>query len=422
MPIPDRLKKIPIKQQSREPLWKGPEKDGITFSMLSRFLVCRERFRLLVMEGLRTEDQFNHKIEYGQMWHICEEALARGNDPTRGNRYDRTRPLWEDDLKEYARRLVQRYPLQQEQVSHWYEVCKAQFPIYVRYWEKHPDVLSRTPLLQEHVFDLEYALPSGRKVRLRGKWDSVDLISQDRSRKVGIYLQENKSKGDINEERIKRQLTFDLQTMLYLVALTESLRQHRLGADVFLPEEIIYGPEIVNGVRYNVVRRPLSGGKGTIIRHKATSGAKCPACKGQGQSGCRKCGGAGRVGGKPEESPQAFYKRVTQYIESEPSEFFARWKVEITEGDIVNFRQQCLDPILEQLCDWWAWIDGCRKVGSNVFEYDAHHGYGAIHWRHPFGVYNVMDEGGSSDLDEYLTSGSTVGLRRVNRLFEELES
>ena len=35
-------------------------------------------------------------------------------------------------------------------------------------------------------------------------------------------------------------------------------------------------------------------------------------------------------------------------------------------------------------------------------------------------VYNVLDEGGSSDLDAYLESGSEAGLQRIENLFPEL--
>ena len=45
----------------------------------------------------------------------------------------------------------------------------------------------------------------------------------------------------------------------------------------------------------------------------------------------------------------------------------------------------------------------------------------ALTWRHPFGSVNWLDEGGSSDLDEYLATGSTVGLRQVEELFPELK-
>jgi hypothetical protein len=47
--------------------------------------------------------------------------------------------------------------------------------------------------------------------------------------------------------------------------------------------------------------------------------------------------------------------------------------------------------------------------------------HGPVHWRHPFGVYDALNEGGSSDLDEYLETGSTVGLERASTLFPELE-
>jgi hypothetical protein len=42
------------------------------------------------------------------------------------------------------------------------------------------------------------------------------------------------------------------------------------------------------------------------------------------------------------------------------------------------------------------------------------------HWQHPFGVYNVLDEGGSSDLDNYLESGTEIGLARTTNLYPEL--
>ena len=47
--------------------------------------------------------------------------------------------------------------------------------------------------------------------------------------------------------------------------------------------------------------------------------------------------------------------------------------------------------------------------------------YGTFHWRHPYGVYNPLDEGRMGDLDEYLESGADLGLIRVENLFEELE-
>jgi hypothetical protein len=264
-------------------------------------------------------------------------------------------------------------------VDHWYRVVKATFPIYVQHWSKHPDVTNRTPLLQEQVFDVPYQLPSGRTVRLRGKWDSVDRIES------GIFLQENKTKGDVYIERIQRQLAFDLQTMFYLVALSHYAPDDGKTTPCQEATGARFGP--IRGVRYNVIRRPLSGGKGSIVRHKPTK--KNPRG----------------------ESKDEFYQRLSGIIGGSPEEYFWRWKAGVSSKEIEAFRQLSLDPIIETVACWYASRTGQPTCGSC----EEH-----SHWRHPFGVYNVLDEGGASDLDEYLATGSMVGLRRVDRLFEEL--
>lgn len=402
--LAETLRKAGVKDRPRavEPLWAGPESDseengGITYSLLSRFLSCRERFRLLVVKGLRSQEGFNHRIEYGNMWHVCEEAHAEGTAQHGG---------WLIKLAEYCKLLCRSFPTQQEQIDHWYNVCKVQFPVYIEYWAKHKDVTNRSPLLQEYKFKVPYTLPSGRIVYLRGKWDSVDqveerLLDENRMRRH-VCLQENKSKGDIQEVLIRRQLSRDLQTMLYLVALRqlqdtdEWLEVTRKGPRGYATR--IYASQ----VRYNAIRRPLSGGKGTIVRHKPTK--KNPAG----------------------ESKEAFYKRLEEYIRSEPENYFMRWNVDITKSDIDDFRRKCLEPILEALCDWYTWVT-TPSGNKDPFAKGALYGHlsygmagGGIHWVHPFGVYNPLDEGGSSDLDNYLATGSTVGLVRTDKLFPEL--
>jgi hypothetical protein len=359
------------------------------------------------------------------MWHVCEEAEAADVRHFDGELNGCDTMLWENKLNEYAQDLLRRFPFQRQEIEKWWNVCRIQFPIYVAFWQKHPDMLNRVPLLQERVFDVSYDLPSGRIVRLRGKWDSVDLVDG------GIILQENKSKGDIDEQQIKRQLTFDLQTMLYLVALEKlKIDSETMNTDDFLPDEMLH--KSIKGIRYNVVRRPLSGGKGTIVQRESTKGTKCIKCKGSGQlSGlnnlvsCPKCRGVGRIGGKPAETKEAYFERLATYIRNEPETYFMRWNVGVTPSDIQRFRKECLDPTLEQLCDWWQWIrksptdpfgpnNGCedeldRSVRSN------------IHFRMPFGVYSPLLDGGSTDVDEVLLSGSEAGLRRVDDLFPELK-
>lgn len=311
------------------------------------------------MEGLRPVRRFNHRIEYGNMWHECEEAHAY--NPGK----------WMEALTKYCQGLVKKYPLDQEQIDHWYRVCRVQFPLYIKHWLKHKETATQKPIEQEHVFHIPYTLLSGRTVYLRGKRDSVHSIPSGLDK--GDWLMENKSKGDVDIPQIQRQLTFDLQTMMYITAMYSDLK--------FKDREIA-------GVRYNVIRRPLSGGKGTIIRHKPSK--------------------SNPLG----ETKDAYYARLGQYIVEDPAHFFTRWNTKISTEDMRVFRDTCLDPILENLCTWYGFASG--GAVPKMYLTFGHH------WRHPFGVWNVLDEGGSGDLDAYLANGSEVGLERVSSLFEEL--
>lgn len=372
------LKRAVKKQKKRNaPVWKGPEVDGITQSLLSKFLVCKERFRLYVVEGLTVRDEFRHAPEYGNMWHTCEEGFASEVASREGGAID----CAFSNLEAYTRSLCKKYHLQQEEIAKWYNVCKTGFPIYAKYWRNNSDEKKRIPLLQEQTFDVPYELPSGRTVKLRGKWDSVDLIGKGKN--AEIWLQENKTKGDIKEEQLRRQLTFDLQTMFYLVAL----KQQFLVGTKSLPPNAWDTP--IRGVRYNIVRRPLAGGKGSIRRHKATKT-------------------------KPEETQESFYQRLSAIIAEDPTYFFMRWKVAISREDLERFKREFLNPCLEHLCDWYNDVCKCASLNS-PFGAD-----GEYHYRLPYGVYSPLAEGRTTELDEYLISGSTVGLERTNNLFPEL--
>jgi hypothetical protein len=205
----------------------------------------------------------------------------------------------------------------------------------------------------------------------------VDLIGKSKS--VGIYLQENKTKGDIREQLIQRQLGFDLQTMTYSVALLNDPWLEASG----------YSKKDFKGVRYNVVRRPLSGGKGTIKMLEAK-------------------------GNRPAETETEYYGRLQRYFIDEPEYWFMRWRVELTPQDIQRFEREFLQPCLEQICDWWEWV---AASPDGHFRPDEH----GHHYRTPYGIYSSIAEGGSTDLDEYIATGSDLGLTRGNKLFSELQ-
>lgn len=372
-----------------EPLWKGPTDNGpmggVTQSLLSRFCGCREKFRIQYIEGLQPNPTFNPAIEYGNMWHLCEEIFAESKTQDLRMLQHVVRPA----LLTYARELCAKYPTSSEQIDHWYRICLTQFPIYIQYWQGHSDVQNRIPILQEYTFKIPYKLPTGRVVYLRGKWDAVELVG--RGGDSAIWLIENKTKGEINEQKIVRRLHWDLQTMLYLTAL------HFNDSEVKL--HIGEGPYEIRGVRYNVVRRPLANmiGKGNIRRKKATK--------------------TNPYG----ESRDSFYARLGQVIESDPASYFSRWNVQISKQDLDKFRRQCLDPLLQELSDWYECIiQGGQEGEKDPFKIKlaaSGRSY-ANHYRLPYGIY--LGDEGDIELQEYMSEGTTVGLQKVEKLFTEL--
>ena len=371
----------PRRHDNDYPLWQGPcapgPLGGITQSMIVRFLSCRERFRLKYVLGLEPHDKWNKNFGFGNMWHLCEEVFAADKRGLCGD--------WQSRLIGYAADQAAKYRMQEEEIAKWCNVCLVQFPEYVRYWQDHPDVKNRTPLMQEQVFDVLYTLPSGRVVRLRGKFDSVDLITDEvTGPRGGVYLQENKTKGDIDKLQVERQLKFDLQTMMYTLALY-------YYAQDLATTKMMVGDVIVNGVRYNVVRRPLSGGIGSIKPHAAKST---------------------KTKITPAETNTEFYERLRRdYIAADPAYWFFRVRAEISAKDIQVFQDTCLTPLLEHLCCWYETTTG----------HPCHVPPYAQNYRTPFGVYSALEEGGATEYDSYLETGSESGLRRVETLFTELQ-
>ena len=367
--------------------------------MLVRFLSCRERFRLRYILGLEPHDKWVKTLGYGNMWHVCEEAHA-GHDIVAAKGIAGAvlaDNLWKAKLLDHTNQQFVKYPFQREEIEKWYRVCMVQFPEYIKYWSEHSDVKNRIPLEQEQVFDVAYTLPSGRVVRLRGKRDSTDLIQDELP---GVWLQENKSKGDIDKEDVERQLKFDLQTMIYLIALRHDYDVMGWAAK---------GP--LRGVRYNVVRRPLSGGVGNISPHKGK-------CTKPVLSKSKKT--PGKVLKEsvivPAETADEFYERLRRdYIADDPAHWFFRVRSEVSAEDIKVFRETCLDPLLENLC-WW--YDAITNQLDEKWDFHPRN----FNYRTPFGVWSALEEGGSTEYDAYFATGSEAGLRRVETLFPELQS
>lgn len=348
---------LPSSVQSRTSLWKGPQIDGITYSLLCKFLCCPERFRLQAVEGLREPWPWKHAVEYGSMFHAAMEASDGDKS-------------WKPALQKYYHELLGKYPANEQDITKWYMLCCMQFPIYLKHWENHETQKTRKTIFEEKPFRFYYCHnPSidpafGPKAHpehftsLRGKLDCAF------QRQGFIYLQENKTKGEIDQEGISKTINQNLQTMMYHIALRDLLpaTDHKR----------------ISGTLYNVIRRPLSD------RFALRQGKK--------------------------EQLKAFIERVGKKIASEPERHFFRWTVPVGDRHIQAFKTETFNPILRWLCEWWESIkdDPFHPEKSNK------------HFRWPFGVYHSMGSGFRGDYFNLFTSGSRVGLEKITDLFPEV--
>lgn len=214
----------------------------------------------------------------------------------------------------------------------------------------------------------------------------------------GIYIFETKTKSQIDQRKIERQMMRDLQSLFYVIALESSrvlkvqergkwlhINGYNLG-DGTTRIYPVADVAPIRGVRYNVIRRSA---------HK---------------------------------TPESMVKKITEdREEGRIGEWFSRWKVEISGKDVERFKRECLHPILENMCDdyeWWtAHLYGKKQtydIHADVVRHKVFPWHIGRHYTLPYGCYNVISEGGFSEVDDYINTGSRVGLQEATTLFPEL--
>lgn len=408
-----------------QPVWKGPIKDGITQSLLNRFLECRERFRLLAVEGLKDVEEFDHKLEFGNMFHLLLEYQDQGAVK----------------LREYRQKhLYKKFPDSKKEIDRWCQISVDTFDTYRDYWQKDTKAKKIKTVAPEQSFRVPYTLPSGRKITLRGKIDAI--VQSGKS----YYLQENKCKGWIDEEGIRSTLQENMQAMFYYIAC-QSICMYCRGTgymgcgmdNTATACDNCKGKEIVDtgknkhlsGIYFNVIRRPLSEKYSIVQKKGRIIKGKRPGEKDK------------RVGA---ETDKEFLQRLSNLIKENPTNFFYRWKHNITQQGLERFKTECFHPILEQLLDWWEWIivdpmDPWRErlpseinldyypetkvtasdiIATKILRELDEPIKNTIHYRTPWGMWNSLAGGFRGSYFEYLTKGLGNHLIQTNNLFPEL--
>lgn len=336
------------KKPVRRELFRDLDNDGVTYSFLNEFVLCREQARLSYVEGY-TRDGISEALDFGSLFHAGLEALA--SDKT-------VRQALNAIEKEHLKLIQFRGKLDKSESAQLSMMtAKAQIilPWYHEYWLRkkgHEHRKDAKFVAREQDFRQGHQVPvmtvagtsvswQPRTIVLRGRFDAIFRLNGK------LWLMENKTKSQIDEDGLQASLSQDLQTMLYSYAI-----------------KLMYG-EYPAGVLYNVIRRPA-------LRQKQT------------------------------ENTDEFLARIEEDVKANPDHYFKRWEVTFGKQDIDNWVTRSLDPILAQVRLWW---DEIKADPFNPWSIPNR----VHHFQNPEGLYNRY---GKSQYFELLTSNSTFGLKR----------
>jgi len=206
---------------------------------------------------------------------------------------------------------------------------------YFFHWKKE-DFGKRTKwIFTEDLFRVPYVYRDGKRTWIRGKIDGVYRNSENED-----WLFDTKTKGHIDEDVLVSILPFDLQMLTYLWAL----------------KQMKFKPA---GCRYNIIRRPQP--RNIQDLHKKL-------------------------------------KDLTKEVKKRPQHYFVRINMPITMGEIQEFEDRQLNPLMLEVRYWVE--RGCSGHPLN----DQ-----ALFWGFKKSPYFNL-----------ITTGDTTHLRKAFAPFEEL--
>lgn len=266
-----------------------PERDGITQSLLAKFLTCRQA-ALWYLKGYNLKSP-SMSLTYGTIIHA---VLERVYEQIRLGKLKAlpSRKLTLKYIQKIEKEWIIENPRADKKSLEFLElsllIAESTMPLYFDYW--HKDIKGIKWEKVEGDFKLPITLKDKRKTFIRGKMDGV-------FKNPNRWLFETKTKMRVEEGTLVDYLPFELQVNTYLRALR------------------LLGGKVPKGVLYNIVRR-------TAMR--------------QGKK----------------ESMSQFAKRISEDIESRPDHYFIRLEVAIDKADMDNFEIEFIS-LIEDFYNWF---------------------------------------------------------------------
>lgn len=293
-----------VKMQSPREITKGfykPERDGITQSLLHKFLFCRQQ-ALWDLQGYSLRSP-SFALTYGNIVHAVLEKVYEKIRLGKITKVPSSKLILKF-TKEIEHQWVKENPRANQKALEFLElsllIAESTLPIYFDYWSK--DLKSIKWEKIESSFKLPFKLQDGRKTFIRGKLDGA-------FRNPKLWLFETKTKMRIEEDSLVEYLGFELQVNLYIMALLEIERKQP------------------SGVLYNIIRR-------TALRQ-----------------------------GKKENLKQ-FALRISNDIKKRPEYYFIRLEIAFTKEDTLAFKNE-FSALIKDFYDWFDGKVGHYKNTGN---------------------------------------------------------
>jgi hypothetical protein len=201
-------------------VWKGP-KEGLSQSLINKFLACPFRFYLYAIRGVEDDRPNNLNLIWGNAFHKGLEKVFE---------YYLRNPQKDKHPNPEALEYVEPF-IKEDLLQHQGETAIPATTLYsilqmIAIYPLPPETGNIEP---EQVFEYPFTLPSGREVTYRGKADGIGLGT----------LVEHKCKGKFDALQTLQETPYDLQTNLYCWVLEAGHVRYDL---IRIPEAQYYQP------------------------------------------------------------------------------------------------------------------------------------------------------------------------------------
>jgi hypothetical protein len=272
------------------------ERDGITQSMISMWLTCREKARLYI-QGWDSK-YHSPALTYGTIGHSALELayldMQAGKLKAPPTKSETRRYILQTEKRWHAENVKPNVEaLQYLETS--LALMEVTLPRYFDYWKQDFKQIEWVSLEKKFKVYMTLQLKNPNRlfaIPVRGKRDGELRLGK------GLWLFETKFKSMINEGDLVETLSFETQVLLYIWALWMENDKK----------------EIPKGVRYNIVRR-------TALRQGAN------------------------------ESTATFAKRVAADMDKRLDFYFLRMESAITLPELVKFETE-LKGIVQDMYEW----------------------------------------------------------------------